>query len=154
MIRTYRESDREAMKRITAEVFADAAIDRYLESRHGVINGHDWRWRKLRHIDDDIRINAAGVFVFEDGGEVVGYVTATIDRESGIGRLANMAVTARAQGKGIGRRLLERAIEYLKSEGMAVAKIETLVGNATGEHLYPSLGFEEVARQIHFFKKL
>lgn len=154
MIRPFRESDREILKRITADVFADAAIDRYLEARHGVINGHDWRWRKVRHIDDDIRSNAAGVFVFEEEGEILGYVTVTLDREAGIGRIPNIAISANAQGRGAGRKLLEHALRYMKAEGMTVAKIETLAGNATGEYLYPSVGFEEVARQIHFFKKL
>jgi hypothetical protein len=33
---------------------------------------------------------------------------------------------------------------------MTVAKIETLEQNPIGRHLYPALGFREVARQIHF----
>ena len=33
---------------------------------------------------------------------------------------------------------------------MTIAKIETLVQNPVGSHLYPSVGFQEVARQIHF----
>lgn len=159
MIREFRESDREELKRITLEVFAESAIDYHLERRHGLINNHDWEWRKARHIDDDIRANAAGVFVWDEavsgeGGEILGYVTVTLDREAGIGRIPNIAVSAKAQGKGVGRKLLEHALEYMKREGMSLAKIETLVGNEVGKHLYPSIGFEEIARQIHFFKKL
>ena len=33
---------------------------------------------------------------------------------------------------------------------MTVAKIETLEQNPIGRQLYPSLGFQEVARQIHY----
>ena len=154
MIRPFRESDRQALKDLTASVFADAAIDRFLESKFGLIAGRDWKWRKVRHIDDDIAANPAGVFVAEQEGQIVGYVTVTLDREASIGRIPNLAVARDAQGRGIGRRLLDRALDYMRSEGMEVAKIETLVGNATGEHLYPSLGFEEVARQIHFFRRL
>ena len=33
---------------------------------------------------------------------------------------------------------------------MALAKIETVVGNEVGEHLYPAMGFKEVARQTHY----
>jgi hypothetical protein len=32
--------------------------------------------------------------------------------------------------------------------------IETMAGNEVGQHLYPSCGFTEVARQIHFAMKL
>ena len=38
--------------------------------------------------------------------------------------------------------------------GMRVAKIETLVQNAQGQTLYPSFGFQEVARQIHYCTRL
>ena len=31
-----------------------------------------------------------------------------------------------------------------------MAKIETLEQNPIGRHLYPSLGFQEIARQIHY----
>jgi len=37
---------------------------------------------------------------------------------------------------------------------MTHAKIETLAQNAVGCHLYPSVGFEEVARQVHFVMAL
>jgi hypothetical protein len=33
---------------------------------------------------------------------------------------------------------------------MTIAKIETLEQNKIGQHLYPSAGFVEVARQIHY----
>ena len=38
--------------------------------------------------------------------------------------------------------------------GMSVAKIETLEQNPIGQTLYPSLGFVEVARQIHYALRL
>ena len=34
--------------------------------------------------------------------------------------------------------------------GLRQAKIETLDTNLAGQHLYPKLGFVEVARQIHY----
>lgn len=162
MIRPFRESDREAMRRITVEVFGPSAIDYHVENLFGPVKGRDWRWRKVRQIDDDIAANAEGVFVFEappagdpDGAaEVLGYITVTLDREGGFGRIPNLAVSGAAQGRGIGRKLLDRALAYIRDEGMEVAKIETLVGNEAGEHLYPAMGFVEVVRQIHYVKKL
>jgi ribosomal protein S18 acetylase RimI-like enzyme len=159
MIRLFQEFDRERLKAITAEVFGPAAVDFHLERRFGVIGGRDWRWRKLRHIDDDIRNNAGGIFVYEDGEEpfpraVMGYITVMLDREAGIGRIPNLAVAARAQSRGVGRALVEHALEYLRSEGMILARVETLRGNAVGECLYPALGFEEVVQQIYYVTRL
>jgi hypothetical protein len=37
---------------------------------------------------------------------------------------------------------------------MQVAKIETLEQNPVGQALYPDLGFQEVARQIHYAMRL
>ena len=62
--------------------------------------------------------------------------------------------TAAAQGKGVGRLLLEASIDFFRSVGLSQAKIETLADNQVGQHLYPSVGFREVARQIHFVMPL
>jgi ribosomal protein S18 acetylase RimI-like enzyme len=49
---------------------------------------------------------------------------------------------------------MEHAFAYFRNAGMEVAKIETLDQNPVGQVFYPSMGFEEVARQIHYAKKL
>jgi len=35
-----------------------------------------------------------------------------------------------------------------------VAKIETMASNVIGQNLYPSCGFEEIGRQVHFAMRL
>jgi hypothetical protein len=49
---------------------------------------------------------------------------------------------------------VEHALEYLRTEGMLLARVETLEGNAAGQHLYPALGFERVIRQIYYATQL
>ena len=153
-IREYHGSDLEAIKRLTVEAFTGVTLEQNVEQVLGVLNGHDWRWRKVRHIDDDVAANRAGVFVAEAQGRIVGYITALIDRDSGKGRIPNLAVEAAFRGQGLGRRLIEHALEYFRREGMAYATIETMAQNEAGQHLYPACGFVEVARQIHFVRKL
>ena len=48
----------------------------------------------------------------------------------------------------------ERSRDFVRDSGMQVAKIETLEQNAVGQSLYTSLGFREVARQIHYAMRL
>jgi len=153
-IRPFQENDRAPMKAITAICFAGVGIDYNIEQRFGVINKMDWRSRKVRHIDDDIAANIAGIFVAEEAGEVVGYITTRIDPESKIGTIPNLGVLPAHRGAGIGRQLIETATAYAKAEGMAYLRIETLDQNAIGQYLYPSSGFEEIARQIHYLKPL
>ncbi len=81
---------------------------------------------------------------------MLGYVTMQCDSETRIGWIHNLVVAAEARGQGLGRRLIEHALAHFRAAGMTVAKIETLEQNPIGRHLYPSVGFIEVARQIHY----
>jgi ribosomal protein S18 acetylase RimI-like enzyme len=154
ILRTYQPGDLEPMLRITLEGFDGTAIDQHIERICGVIQGHDWRWRKARQIEEECEANPSGVFVAEEEGKVRGYITTLVDREAGKGRIPNLAVDAIVRGRGVGRSLIEHALEYFRAEGLSVAVIETMVNNMAGQHLYPACGFVEVARQIHFAQKL
>jgi ribosomal protein S18 acetylase RimI-like enzyme len=153
-IRPFQPADLAELKRLTVEGFQGVSIDHGIEQAFGLINGHDWRWRKARHIDDDAARDPAGVFVAEDDGQIVGYITTWQDRDAGIGHIPNLAVSASHRNQGLGRTLIEHALNYFRAAGLTHAKIETLAQNAIGNHLYPSLGFIEVARQVHFVAKL
>ena len=151
LIRSYRESDREAIEEITVACFDGASsIDHSIERLFGLIDGKDWAWRKKRHIDEDVAAGPAGIFVAEAKGSVVGYITTRVDHETKIGWIPNIAVLPAHRKSGIGRALIEAAIVHLRDEGMTFARIETLETNAAGQSLYPACGFKEVARQIHY----
>ena len=155
MIRNYRPTDLESLKEITALCFEGTSIDRNIEEQFGLIGNRDWRWRKLRHIDADVAgDNARGVFVGELDGQVVGYITARADPPSKIGWIPNMAVLPEHQGKGLGKQLMQTALDFLRDQGMECVKIESLEQNPVGPRFYPGIGFQEVARQIHYFKRL
>lgn len=153
-IRPFRPDDLAELKRITVEGFDGTAIEQNVEKAFGIVGGHDWRWRKARHIDQDHAANPAGVFVAEDDGKILGYITTVLDRDARKGRIPNLAVDASARGRGIGRHLIERALDYFRRESMEFVMIETMVNNPVGQHLYPSCGFVEVGRQIHYAMKL
>ena len=152
--REYRSGDLEELKRITLDAFEGLALDQRVEEHLGVLHGHDWRWRKARQIEEDVAANPAGVFVAEEGGAILGYITTVLDREAGKGRIPNLAVLSDARSKGLGRKLIEHALEYFRREGMSFAMIETMAYNEIGNHLYPACGFIEVGRQVHFARKL
>ena len=154
LIRPFRADDLPTLKRITVEAFSGVSIDEGVERLYGAIHGHDWQWRKARHLDDDVVRDASGIFVAEVDGRVVGCITTWQDREAGIGHVPNVAVEANYRGQGLGRRLIEHALQHFRDSGLTHAKIETLVQNEVGQHLYTSLGFHEVARQIHFVAEL
>lgn len=154
-IRTFQPTDLPRLREITVESFQGVSIDQNAERELGLIHGHDWKWRKARHVDDDVRRDAAGTFVaVADDGAILGYVSTWMDAAAGIGHIPNLALTAASRGQGLGRRLIEHALEHFRRHGLSAAKIETLDQNPVGQHLYPALGFQEVARQIHYFMPL
>lgn len=155
IIRLCLPADLDELRRITVEGFDGIAIDQNVEQAVGLANGHDWRWRKARHVDEDFAANPAGMFVAQAAdGTVLGYISTRIDRDAGKGRIPNLAVDRAARGHGVGRQLIEHALDYFRREGMTFAMIETMVNNPVGQHLYPSCGFVEAGRQIHFVKGL
>jgi ribosomal protein S18 acetylase RimI-like enzyme len=154
-IRPFQPTDLDALKAMTVEAFDGVSIDQGIERVHGNIAGHDWRWRKARHLDDDLRRDPDGIFTLVDAQDrPQGYVSTWCDREAGIGHIPNIVVAAACRGQGWGRRLLEHACEHFRSRGLSHAKIETLAQNAIGNHLYREVGFVEVARQVHFVADL
>ena len=154
-IRVYRPHDLPRLQDITADTFGPVSIDRNMEQALGAFGRGDWRDRKVAAIADDCRIQPDGVFVAEDGAaRIVGYVTTRLGETSRIGWIPNLAVDPAHQGRGLGRLLLEYALDHFRRSGMEVAKIETLEQNPVGKRLYPSLGFKEVARQVHYAMRL
>ena len=74
----------ESLKAITVEGFEGGSLyhatERVLD---GGFEGRDWRWRKARHVDEDVAAFAEGVFVAEANGAVAGYYWSTRWRFSG-----------------------------------------------------------------------
>ena len=155
-IRPYQEADRAAVVDLTVAAFEGVSIDHNLDQRLGAVAGRDWRWRKARDVERDLALPTTALAVAEEpeSGALVGYVTMDLDPETRIGWIHNLAVDAGLRGQGLGRKLIEHALDRFRAGGMTVAKIETLEQNEIGRHLYPALGFKEVARQIHYAMSL
>ena len=154
-IRPFHDADLADLKRMTVEAFAGVSIDQGIEKVHGPIAGRDWKWRKARHLDDDLRRDPHGLLVLvDDSDRPQGYVSTWCDTEAGIGHIPNLVVDSPYRGQGWGRKLLEEALAHFRRRGLTHAKIETLAQNAVGNHLYRDLGFVEVARQVHFVARL
>ena len=150
MVRKYRPEDLERIKEITVICFEGVSIDHNIEKTFGQFAETDWKARKAAHMDDDVAANADGVFVWEEEGDVIGYITTRLFHDAQIGQIPNISVLPGHQGKGIGKALMKASFDYFEEKGMKVAKIETLDQNDTGQNFYPSAGFKEVARQIHY----
>lgn len=54
------------------------------------------------------------------------------------------------RGMGVGRELMEAALEYGKAHGASVVELETEVDNKVAQHFYESLGYKRDTRYITY----
>ena len=153
-IRGYERRDNDRIRELTLEGFDGVSIDQNADALLGLDTEPLWETRKWAGVKAELEASPSNHFVAVLEGEVIGYITTNPQPSAGIGQIPNMAVDARYRRRGVASRLIEHALEHLRSCGMRVAKIETLVQNAQGQTLYPRFGFREVARQIHYVRRL
>lgn len=88
----------------------------------------DWR----RWLD----LEPSGCFLASEGGRVVGTVTSCCFGT--VGWIAMMLVEPEMRGRGIGRRLMDHALQYLAASGARSIRLDA---TPLGQPLYESLGF-------------
>jgi len=93
--------------------------------------------------EGEIVAKGGQIFFALDGDVVVGTAALVVHAE-GVLELAKMAVTADAQGRGIGRRLMDTAIEHARSRGIRELFLITNSALLPALQLYESVGFERV----------
>jgi amino-acid N-acetyltransferase len=79
--------------------------------------------------------------VAEDDGRVMG--VAGVERHGECGLLRSVAVDPAAQGRGVGRALVERLIAESKEKGIA----ELYLLTTTAEKYFPVFGFTKISRE-------
>jgi predicted N-acetyltransferase YhbS len=84
-----------------------------------------------------LRLSPSGCFVAELEGRIAGTVT-TIHYEKKIGWIGMLIVHPEWRGLGVGSKLLKRAIDFLRAEGVPSIKLDA---TPQGEPLYLQIGF-------------
>ena len=123
-----------------------------LDDRLGPLHGRDWRLRwhdRLRHV-----FETEIVLVGETGGEIAAMSSGTLDRDSALGYIDLLAVDQRFRGHGYGREMLRGMMQHMKALGGHYVYLDCLTDNDTGNTLYRAEGFEEIARQIRWFRRI
>ena len=96
-------------------------------------------------VDSDVSARRV-IFVAEERGEVVGFVTASA-RQHFAGDLdayaGELVVDRRAEGRGIGRMLMTAAEDWARAQGLAHISLDTGAANAHARAFYRALGYEE-----------
>lgn len=89
--------------------------------------------------------------VAEEKGEVLGYIGMHV--VFGEGYMDNLAVFPHARRKGVGKKLVETLIAWLKQHDGLFLTLEVRLSNQAAISLYQSLGFEEAGRRPRFYQE-
>jgi ribosomal protein S18 acetylase RimI-like enzyme len=143
-IRPFRRSDLEQLTSFWKELLSDstAAISSVLITDENVS-----RWQRYVmkiHEEDENQF-----FVAEFDGRLVGYILFLKQSEYPLTTSASWAsinelyVDLSYRRKGIGIKLMEQALKYLKTKGITYVRINVNVGNQAAINLYRKFGFKD-----------
>jgi ribosomal-protein-alanine N-acetyltransferase len=91
------------------------------------------------------------LLVLEDEREgVIGYAVLWCILDQG--ELANVAVTPRLRGRGLGTHLLARVLEVARARGVEMVFLEVRPSNERAVDLYRRFGFTEVGRRKAYYE--
>jgi ribosomal protein S18 acetylase RimI-like enzyme len=85
-------------------------------------NPHATKERYSKHILDELKETPDLSFVAVENGKVVSYVQAEVHNDQAV--LEDIAVAKEYQGKGIGKRLLDKELKALKQKGARIVLAE------------------------------
>ena len=101
----------------------------------------------LRNCEDILKDNNSHILVVEVNDAIVGFINFTIRRTLLHGELSGLidelVVGKEYQGRGIGKQLIDAAIEKCKQLGCCEVEVSTEFTNMKARRFYQSCGFEE-----------
>ena len=80
-----------------------------------------------------------------DRKEIVGYICGTLEDCDGklCGHIVSIAIDPNFRGRGLGKILMRKAIEYFIRRGATLVYLECRISNTSAIRFYESLGFEK-----------
>jgi RimJ/RimL family protein N-acetyltransferase len=125
------------------------------ESEGWLITSNGWRsvGEERRYLRALRRYEHAAVFVAEDGGRVVGRLSIARDQHPASYHVADLGlmVASGYRRRGIGRALLERAVEWARGVGVRKLELHVFPYNEPAIKLYEEFGFvQEGYRRRHY----
>ena len=95
---------------------------------------------------------AEAVFLAEAGNTPIGYVSCHLKANSKTGSIGLVGVSRQAQGRGVGERLVRRALEWFFEQDVFDVEVVTQGRNSAALRLYRSCGFDLQTVQ-HWYHK-
>ena len=140
-------SSRERRVPLALRPAREADIDAVLAIEHASF-GDPWSRSAFVDLLDDPRV---AFLIADENGAVRGYVVAWFVLDEG--EIGNLAVASEARRHGIGARLLDAAIDAVRTSDVDTLYLEVRDSNAAARALYASRGFVEVGRRRDYYRR-
>lgn len=154
-IRPYEPADAETVIAFALRAWAPvfASIEAALEPAVYQAMYPDWRVSQRKAIEDVL--GEQRVWVAEEDGAAVGFVSVTLHEKDRMGEVYMLAVDPDYQRRGFGVALTEHAAGWMREAGMEVAMINTGgdPGHGPARRAYERAGFRAFP-VVQFYKKL
>ncbi|MHA2117884.1 MAG: ribosomal protein S18-alanine N-acetyltransferase [Candidatus Thorarchaeota archaeon] len=92
------------------------------------------------------------MYVIEDDDELAGYVVWEEDVESAESHLLNIAIRQQSRRRGMGRELLDYALETMREHKMASCRLEVRESNTPAQALYVEAGMSILCRDSAYYE--
>ena len=96
--------------------------------------------------------NAHTYYLVAHDGEVEGYAGLLAPRGSGQADIQTIAVVEGARGRGLGRTLMNALLSEARTRGADEVFLEVRADNPEAQHLYESLGFEQIDLRKNYYQ--
>jgi ribosomal protein S18 acetylase RimI-like enzyme len=96
------------------------------------------------------------VFVCEEEGVCVGFVTFRLDEKRSIGEIGNNGVDPAWRSRGIGQQMYAATLDHFRAAGMRFAKVHTGQdeAHAPARRAYERAGFDIQQKDVNYYMEL
>lgn len=114
----------------------------------------DWQAKKAESVKNQL-LSGRG-FVAVSDGNVLGFISYMIHKDTKTGEILANAVSPDARGMGIGSMMYDFVIQKMKSEGAEFVTVHTGLdsAHAPARRAYERAGFEVSLPSVQYYKKL
>jgi ribosomal-protein-alanine acetyltransferase len=99
-----------------------------------------------------LRTETSDLFVVISQKILVGYYLLLFRQGTALARLYSIAISPQMRGQGLGRSLMNHAIEQTRLRNKSYLRLEVRPDNNTAIALYQSLGFKKFSTKPHFYE--
>jgi len=145
LVRRIEERDYETVIKIAVDVWSTRSDEYLIEEKYGIqLLDRKTRDNRFAEIIKNMLKQPENVLVSEVGGEVVGFISFSIDQDAKIGTIGYNAVKEEYRKRGIGSNQLARVLEIFRQRGMRFARVYVWLDeqHAPARRMYEKYGFK------------